>query len=114
MDVERRGQGHLDVFVRATGDRVPRRRRVGKSGPSGKSFEIPKQLVWEDVEVAANKGAAGVDGVPVAEFETDLKNDLYRIWNPMSSGRYFPPPVDVSVETEASRGLGQGFSGNRP
>jgi RNA-directed DNA polymerase len=53
---------------------------VGKSGPSSKPFQIPKQLVWEAYRrVAANKGAAGVDGQSVADFEKDLKNNLYKI-----------------------------------
>jgi len=59
-----------------------------------KPFAIPKQLVWEAYRrVAANKGAAGVDGQALDEFETDLRDNLYRIWNRMSSGSYFPPPV---------------------
>ena len=59
-----------------------------------KSFEIPKRLVWEAYQrVKANKGAAGVDGQSIEEFEDDLKNNLYKIWNRMSSGTYFPPPV---------------------
>jgi group II intron reverse transcriptase/maturase len=79
---------------------------VGKSGPSEKSFEISKQLVWEAYRrVAANKGAAGVDGVSVADFEADLKNNLYRIWNRMSSGTYFPPPVKA-VEIPKPHGPG--------
>jgi RNA-directed DNA polymerase len=58
---------------------------VGRSDPSSKSFEISKQLVWEAYRrVAANKGAAGVDGQSVADFETDLKNNLYRIWSASS------------------------------
>ena len=62
--------------------------------PKDKSFQIPKQLVWEAWRrVAANKGAAGVDGQDLGEFENDLENNLYRIWNRMSSGSYFPPPV---------------------
>jgi group II intron reverse transcriptase/maturase len=60
----------------------------------GKPFQISKWAVWEAWEkVKANKGAPGVDGVSIAEFEKDLKNNLYRIWNRMSSGTYFPPPV---------------------
>ena len=43
--------------------------------------------------VKANQGAAGVDGQSIAEFEEDLTNNLYKIWNRMSSGSYFPPPV---------------------
>jgi group II intron reverse transcriptase/maturase len=67
---------------------------VGKSGPEGKSFEIPKRLVWEAYKsVKANKGAAGVDGQSIEDFESDLRNNLYKIWNRMSSGTYFPPPV---------------------
>jgi RNA-directed DNA polymerase len=71
---------------------------VGKSGVADKSFVIPKQLVWEAYQrVKANKGAAGVDGQSIADFEVDLKNNLYKIWNRMSSGTYFPPPV-MAVE----------------
>jgi RNA-directed DNA polymerase len=67
---------------------------VGKSGPDGKPFSIPKQLVWEAYQqVKANKGAAGVDGQSIEDFEKDLRNNLYKIWNRMSSGTYFPPPV---------------------
>ena len=67
---------------------------MGKSSPTVKSFQIPKQLVWEAYRrVKANKGAAGVDGQSMADFDEDLGNNLYRIWNRMSSGTYFPPPV---------------------
>ncbi len=59
-----------------------------------KPFDIPKQQVWEAYRrVAANKGAPGVDEVALEEFESDLKNNLYKVWNRMSSGSYFPPPV---------------------
>ena len=61
---------------------------------AGKPFDIPKGLVVAAFErVKANGGAAGVDGVSVAEFESDLRGNLYKIWNRMSSGSYFPPPV---------------------
>ena len=67
---------------------------MGKSDPKDKSFEISKRLVWEAYKsVKANKGAAGVDGQSIEEFEADLRNNLYKIWNRMSSGTYFPPPV---------------------
>ncbi|MGP4091534.1 group II intron reverse transcriptase/maturase [Streptomyces sp. KR55] len=59
-----------------------------------KPFEISKWEVkeaWE--EVRANRGAPGVDGQSIADFEKDLKNNLYKVWNRMSSGSYFPPPV---------------------
>ena len=59
-----------------------------------KPFNIPKREVWEAFKkVKANQGAAGVDGQSIAEFETDLSNNLYRLWIRMSSGSYFPPPV---------------------
>jgi RNA-directed DNA polymerase len=62
--------------------------------PQDKPFDIPKQLVWDAWrQVAANKGAPGVDEVTLGEFEADLKGNLYKIWNRMSSGSYFPPPV---------------------
>lgn len=69
-----------------------------------KSYEIPKQLVWEAYQrVKANRGAAGVDGESLAAFEKDLKKNLYKVWNRMSSGSYFPPPVRL-VEIEKENG----------
>jgi retron-type reverse transcriptase len=47
----------------------------------------------EDERVKANQGAAGVDSESIEAFEQDLKNNLYKIWNRMSSGTYFPPAV---------------------
>ncbi|HYX16689.1 MAG TPA: reverse transcriptase domain-containing protein, partial [Nostoc sp.] len=44
-------------------------------------------------QVKSNGGAAGVDNQSMEDFESDLKRNLYRIWNRMSSGTYFPPPV---------------------
>jgi len=59
-----------------------------------KSYEISKHQVLEAFRrVKANKGAAGVDNESLTEFEEDLKNNLYKIWNRMSSGSYFPPAV---------------------
>lgn len=59
-----------------------------------KPWSIPKQQVWDAYKrVKANRGAAGVDGQSIEEFERDLKNNLYKLWNRMSSGSYFPPPV---------------------
>ena len=64
------------------------------SEPKLKPFEISKWAVWEAYRrVKANKGGAGVDGESMAEFEVDLKANLYRLWNRLSSGSYFPPPV---------------------
>jgi RNA-directed DNA polymerase len=71
-----------------------------------KPFDIPKQAVWEAYRrVAANKGAHGVDEVTLGKFEEDLKNNLYKIWNRMSSGSYMPPPVRA-VEIPKSHGGG--------
>jgi RNA-directed DNA polymerase len=59
-----------------------------------KSFDIPKQHVFEAYQkVAKNKGGAGIDNVSMQEFEKNLKDNLYKLWNRMSSGSYFPPPV---------------------
>lgn len=59
-----------------------------------KSFEISRKLVWEAYQcVKANEGAAGVDHETIAHFDRHLKGNLYKIWNRMSSGSYFPPPV---------------------
>ena len=74
--------------------------------PSGKPFEITKWEVWEAYrQVKANRGAPGVDGVTLEEFDKDLKNNLYKIWNRMSSGSYFPPPV-MAVEIPKPHGGG--------
>jgi retron-type reverse transcriptase len=59
-----------------------------------KSWSIPKRWVWEAYKrVKANRGAAGVDDQSIEEFDGDLENNLYKLWNRMSSGSYFPPPV---------------------
>ena len=66
------------------------------SEPKPKSFEISKRAVWEAwLRVKANKGAAGVDEQSIAEFEQGLNGNLYKLWNRLSSGSYFPPPVRV-------------------
>lgn len=73
---------------------------------SGKSFVISKwevQQAWE--QVRSNKGAAGVDGCSVEEFEKDLRGNLYKIWNRMSSGSYLPSPV-LAVEIPKAHGDG--------
>lgn len=74
--------------------------------PSGKPFDISKREVWNAYQkVRANKGAPGVDGCSIEDFEKDLKGNLYKIWNRMSSGSYFPPPV-LAVEIPKSHGDG--------
>jgi RNA-directed DNA polymerase len=79
---------------------------MDKLKSSGKPFEISKREVWEAYrQVKANRGAPGVDEVTLGEFELDLGNNLYRIWNRMSSGSYFPPPVKA-VEIPKPHGNG--------
>lgn len=71
-----------------------------------KPFQISKWVVWEAFQrVRANKGAAGVDDQSIAEFEQERDKNLYRIWNRLSSGSYFPPPVKA-VEIPKAGGKG--------
>jgi len=59
-----------------------------------KPFNIPKQLIWEAFQcVKANGGSAGIDRESIEQFESRLGDNLYRLWNRMCSGSYFPPPV---------------------
>jgi RNA-directed DNA polymerase len=59
-----------------------------------KPFKIDKVQVYEAYKaVKSNQGAAGVDGQTLEQFESDWKSNLYKVWNRMSSGSYFPPPV---------------------
>jgi RNA-directed DNA polymerase len=59
-----------------------------------KPFNITKKQVYEAYKaVKSNHGAAGVDKETIEQFETNLKGNLYKLWNRMSSGSYFPPPV---------------------
>jgi group II intron reverse transcriptase/maturase len=75
-----------------------------------KPFSIPKREVWEAWKrVEANQGAAGVDGQSIAAFADDLSNNLYKLWNRLSSGSYFPPPVrrvDIPKANGGTRPLG--------
>ena len=69
-----------------------------------KPFKIPKREVWEAFKhVKANQGAAGVDGQSITEFEANLAGNLYKLWNRLSSGSYFPPPV-LRVEIPKANG----------
>ena len=62
--------------------------------PKEKPFSIPKRMVWEAFRrVKDNDGGPGVDDQDLEAFEANLENNLYKIWNRMSSGSYFPPPV---------------------
>ena len=79
---------------------------MSKQKSSGKPFDISKWEVWDAwVKVKGNQGAPGVDGQSLEEFEKDLKGNLYKIWNRMSSGTYFPPPVKA-VEIPKAHGPG--------
>ena len=75
-----------------------------------KPYEISRHLVWKAYQqVKANKGAAGIDRETIPEFEKDLKSNLYKLWNRMSSGSYFPPPVkgvEIPKKTGGKRMLG--------
>ena len=74
--------------------------------PKDKPFEISKWVVWEAYQrVKANDGAAGVDDESIEEFERDLKGNLYKLWNRLSSGSYFPAPVRA-VEIPKKHGQG--------
>jgi len=67
---------------------------MASTDTTGKPFMIDKRRVYEAYQaVRSSKGGAGVDGQTIEQFEADLKGNLYRIWNRMSSGSYFPPPV---------------------
>ncbi|MGW4135173.1 group II intron reverse transcriptase/maturase [Amycolatopsis japonica] len=83
---------------------------MNESKSGGRSFDISKWAVQEAFEkVRANKGAAGVDGQSLAEFEEGLKGNLYKLWNRMTSGTYFPPPVravDIAKSDGGVRVLG--------
>jgi len=95
------------MSIRSTGARVVLGgNEANMPKPEDKPFVIPKLMVWEAYRrVAANKGAAGVDGQTLEQFEADLQGNLYKIWNRMSSGSYFPPPVRA-VEIPKPHGAG--------
>ena len=75
-----------------------------------KPFDIPKREVWEAFKrVKANQGAAGVDGQSIQDFEDRLSDNLYKLWNRMSSGSYMPPRVrrvDIPKASGGTRPLG--------
>ena len=79
---------------------------MSESQPNGRPFAISKWGVWEAYQrVKANDGAAGVDAQSIEEFERDLKGNLYKLWNRLSSGSYFPSPVRA-VEIPKKHGQG--------
>jgi RNA-directed DNA polymerase len=75
-----------------------------------KPFSISKRQVWEAYKrVKENRGAAGVDDQSIEEFEEDVENNLYKLWNRLSSGSYFPPPVkrvEITKRDGGTRPLG--------
>src|SRR6202166_3570065 len=72
---------------------------------TNKPFQIDKKRVYEAYKaVKSNRGAAGVDGQTIEQFEEDLEGNLYKIWNRMSSGSYFPPPVRAVTIPKKSGG----------
>ena len=82
-----------------------------------KSFDITKQMVYRAYKkIKANKGAAGVDHVSLEQFEENLKDNLYKLWNRLSSGSYFPPAVkavEILKKNGGTRVLGIPTVANR-
>ena len=75
------------------------------SGQDEKPFDIPRTLVWQAWKrVAENGGAPGADGVTIEDFKAGLGDSLCKIWNRMSSGTYFPPPVRAAEIPKSSGG----------
>jgi group II intron reverse transcriptase/maturase len=82
------------------------KRRISLDEARPKQFEISKRAVQEAFErVKANRGAAGVDEQSIAAFEENLKDNLYKLWNRMSSGTYFPPPLKAVPIPKKSGGV---------
>ena len=75
------------------------------SGAETKSIPITKRMIWESYKkVRKNKGAAGIDDETIAMYEERLEDNLYILWNRMSSGSYFPPPVlEVEIAKDDGR-----------
>ena len=84
---------------------------------NAKPFCIAKGDVWDAYKrVRANHGAAGVDGQSIEQFEAEVENNLYRLWNRLCSGSYFPPPVrrvDIPKDEKSTRPLGIPTVGDR-
>ena len=99
MGLERRGRVRWSCFAKQLGDRMT------SIDTTNKPFMIDKRQVYQAYKaVKSNKGAAGVDGQTIEQFEADLGGNLYRIWNRMSSGSYFPPPVRAVTIPKKSGG----------
>ena len=77
-----------------------------ESSLKARPFAISKQMVWQAYQkVKSNGGAAGVDGESLKEFDAKLEDNLYKLWNRMSSGSYFPPPVRAVEIPKAGGGV---------
>jgi RNA-directed DNA polymerase len=102
MRVERRGLVILACWLVNRDWEEP----VSEPKAEGKPFVIDKWLVWEAWRrVKANRGAEGVDEGSIEEFEANLRGNLYKLWNRMSSGSYMPPPVRaVEIPKKGGRG----------
>jgi RNA-directed DNA polymerase len=99
MGLERRGRVRWSCFAKQLDDRMT------SIDTTNKPFMIEKRQVYEAYKaVKSNKGAAGVDGQTIEQFEADLGGNLYKIWNRMSSGSYFPPPVRAVTIPKKSGG----------
>jgi len=85
-------------------------KRGRKNAPTTKEIPITKQMVWEAYKkVRSNKGAAGIDKETISMYEECLRDNLYILWNRMSSGSYFPPAVlevEISKDDGKKRKLG--------
>jgi RNA-directed DNA polymerase len=70
-----------------------------------KSFPVTKQMVWEAYKkVKRNRGSSGIDQLSIDGFDEDLSNNLYKIWNRLASGSYFPPRVkEVEIPKKDGR-----------
>lgn len=90
VGAERRG----GVVLVSECDQPDGRNLMSEPRLQGKSHDIPKRLVWDAwLKVKENGGAAGADGMSISQFDTEVKDNLYKLWNRMSSGSYFPGPV---------------------
>ena len=99
MGLERRGRVRWSCFAEQLDDRMT------SIDTTNKPFMIEKRQVYEAYKaVKSNKGVAGVDGQTIEQFEADLGGNLYKIWNRMSSGSYFPPPVRAVTIPKKSGG----------
>jgi group II intron reverse transcriptase/maturase len=97
------GTTSFSTFMTTTGDGMNVEERA-------KPFNISKREIWDAYKrVKANRGSSGIDGQSIAEFEENLSGNLYKLWNRMASGSYFPPPVrrvDIPKGDGKTRPLG--------